>query len=46
MDDLYLRVNDVSKWIVDHLDNKSMVSKFIDNIDHVWWYELPFLYNE
>jgi len=44
LDDLYLRVNDVSKWIVDHLDNKSMISRFIDNIDHVWWYEFPFLY--
>lgn len=46
MDDLYLRVNDVSKWIVNHMDNTALVSKFVDNIDHVWWYELPFLYND
>lgn len=46
MDDLYLRVNDTSKWIVNHMDNTAMVSKFVDNIDHVWWYELPFLYND
>ena len=46
MDDLYLRVNDVSKWIVNHMDNTAQVSKFVDNIDHVLWYELPFLYRD
>lgn len=46
MDDLYLRVNDVSRWIVNHMDNTALVSKFVDNIDHVWWYELPFLYHD
>ena len=42
--DLYIRKNDVSDFIIDRLNNKSLLSTFIDNIDHDTWYELPFCY--
>lgn len=40
--DLYLRVNDISRELVAQYDNKWMVETFIDNIDHVLWYDIPF----
>ena len=46
MDDLYLKVNAISQWIVRHMENKSLVSTFTDNIEGKLWYELPFLYHD
>lgn len=40
--DLYLRVNHTSSELINEYDYKWMVTKFIDNIDHVLWYEVPF----
>ena len=42
--DLYLRVTPASKALVDKYEYKNLVSTFIDNIDHVLWYEIPFAY--
>lgn len=39
---LYLRKNDISKAIVSEYDYKSMVTQFVDAIDHEVWYEIPF----
>lgn len=44
MDDLYLRKNEVSAKIYNALKNNSMVTTFVDQIDHDTWYEYPFLY--
>lgn len=44
--DLYLRVNPISRDIVARMENKSLVSTFIDNIEGKLWYDLPFLYHE
>lgn len=42
--DLYLRVTPISKNLVAQYDYKNLVTVFIDNIDHVPWYEIPFAY--
>jgi hypothetical protein len=43
--DLYIKVSPLSKEIIQHLSPASLLSTFIDNIDHVLWYDLPFCYN-
>lgn len=40
--DLYLKVTPVSRELVAQYDYKNLVTMFIDNIDHVPWYEIPF----
>lgn len=40
--DLYLKVTPVSRELVQQYDYKNLVTTFIDNIDHVLWYEIPF----
>ena len=40
--DLYLKVTDVSKALIEQYDFKENVTKFIDDIDHELWYEIPF----
>lgn len=40
--DLYLKVNDISKKIVNGYEFKNQVTTFIDNIDEELWYEIPF----
>lgn len=42
--DLYLRVNDISRKLVSEYEYKNNVTTFIDQIDHVLWYEIPFAY--
>lgn len=42
--DLYLRKTPVSDKLVNEYDWKSLVSTFVDNIDHVLWYDIPFAY--
>lgn len=42
--DLYLRVNDVSKHLVNEYRFKNLVSTFIDQIDGVLWYDIPFAF--
>lgn len=43
--DLYIKVTAQSKKIIERLQPKSLLSKFIDNIERVYWYDLPFCYN-
>lgn len=40
--DLYIRKTKESQKLIAELQPKSLVSTFIDNIDHVKWYDLPF----
>lgn len=42
--DLYLRVTPESQKLINKYEYKHLVSTFIDNIDHVLWYEIPFAY--
>ena len=43
--DLYLKVNEVSKRLVNEYDFKNNVTTFISNIEpHVPWYDIPFAY--
>lgn len=43
--DLYIRVTPASQALLDRFQYRHMVTTFIDNIDHVHWYDLPFCYN-
>lgn len=40
--DLYIRKTEESQKLIAELQPKSLVSTFIDNIDKVKWYDLPF----
>lgn len=42
--DLYLRVTPESEKLVAEYDFKGNVTKFIDQIDGVLWYNIPFAY--
>ena len=42
--DLYLRVTPKSQELIEKYEYKNKVSTFVDNIDHVLWYEIPFAY--
>ena len=42
--DLYVKVTPISTDLIARYENKFMVSKFIDNIEHKLWYEIPFGY--
>lgn len=42
--DLYVKVTPISTDLIAQYENKFMVSKFIDNIEHKLWYEIPFGY--
>lgn len=42
--DLYLRVTPASTALVERFQYSHMVTRFIDNIDRVPWYNLPFCY--
>jgi len=44
--DLYLKVNDISKKLVDEYEYKSVVTQFKSKTDGGQWYEIPFAYNE
>lgn len=50
MSDLYLRKNEISDRLIKetgrevNTGNVCGVKTFIDNIDHVTWYEIPFAY--
>ena len=43
--DLYVRKTEKSTEIINKLNNKAMLTTFIDNIEGKVWYELPFCYN-
>lgn len=43
--DLYIRVTPESRKLIDRFQYSHMVTTFIDNIDHVRWYDLPFCYD-
>ena len=42
--DLYLRATEASKALIESYDFRQNVKTFIDQIDHVKWYEIPFAY--
>ena len=42
--DLYLKKNAISEKLVNDYEFKENVTTFIDEIDHVEWYEIPFAY--
>ena len=42
--DLYVKVTSTSTDLIAQYENKFMVSKFVDNIEHKLWYEIPFGY--
>lgn len=42
--DLYVKVTPTSTALIEQYENKFMVSKFVDNIEHKLWYEVPFGY--
>ena len=42
--DLYVKVTPTSTALIAQYENKFMVSKFVDNIEHKLWYEIPFGY--
>lgn len=44
--DLYLKVTPTSRKLIQQYDFKGNVTKFIDNIDHTFWYDIPFANSE
>jgi len=42
--DLYLRMNTISKNLVQNYDFRNLVTTFRDQIDNDPWYEIPFAY--
>ena len=40
--DLYIKVTAASRELIAEYDYKNLVTVFIDNIDRVPWYEIPF----
>lgn len=42
--DLYLRVNSISKKLIQEYNFKENVETFVDEIDHELWYDIPFAY--
>ena len=44
--DLYLKVTPETTALVNKYRSKNNVTKFIDDIDHEPWYEVPFAYYE
>lgn len=44
--DLYIRKTEESQKLIAELQPKSLLSTFVDNIDKVEWYDLPFCKDE
>lgn len=42
--DLYVKVTPTSTALIEQYEDKFMVNKFVDNIEHKIWYEVPFGY--
>ena len=42
--DLYLKVTPETTEIISRYEFKKLVTKFIDNINHELWYDIPFAY--
>jgi len=42
--DLYVKVTDISKEIVEEYKYKTIVTTFISQIDNCLWYDIPFAY--
>lgn len=42
--DLYLKVNSISKKLIQEYNFKKNVETFVDEIDHELWYDIPFAY--
>lgn len=42
--DLYIKVTPASMALLERFQYRHLVTTFIDNIDHVRWYDLPFCY--
>ena len=45
-DDLYVKVNEISKKIINNYEFKNNVTTFTDDIEHKLWYDIPFAYPE
>lgn len=43
--DLYIRGYSDSQALLNRFQYRHMVKTFVDNIDHVLWYDLPFCYD-
>ena len=44
--DLYIKVTPISTVLIQQYDFKEMITKFIDNIEHTLWYDIPFANSE
>jgi len=44
--DLYLRKTPETEKLIQEYKYKNLVSTFVDNIDHVVWYDIPFAYRK
>lgn len=42
--DLYVKVSETSRKIINKYEYKNLVTTFIDNIDHGKWFDIPFAY--
>lgn len=42
--DLYVKATPTSTALIEQYEDKFLVSKFIDNIEHKLWYDIPFAY--
>ena len=42
--DLYIRVTPESKALIARFQYRRMVTTFVDSINHVLWYDLPFCF--
>lgn len=42
--DLYVKVTDISKKVINSYEYKQQVTTFTDNIEHKLWYDIPFGY--
>lgn len=40
--DLYVKMTDISTFLISNYEYKANVTTFTDNIDHELWYEIPF----
>lgn len=40
--DLFLKITPISTALIEQYDFRENVKKFIDNIDHEPWYDIPF----
>lgn len=42
--DLYLRINSISRRLIELYDYRENVTKFLDQKNGDWWFDIPFAY--